>query len=155
MPTPFVFTKTSSIEGLSPIRQVSGVCFDGDGRILLLRQMHEPGKQWNIPGGHPEPGESWEEALKREVYEETTVVLGDCGLIGYQTPTDPEGAPYYQLRYAARIERIDPPAVDPAKGVIHERLFVEPERVMDFIVFPQYREMFAAALEWYQRPRNT
>ena len=26
---------------------------------------------WEIPGGHIEEGESWEEALKREMYEET------------------------------------------------------------------------------------
>ena len=26
---------------------------------------------WEIPGGHIEDGESWEEALKREMYEET------------------------------------------------------------------------------------
>ena len=28
-------------------------------------------KGWEIPGGHIEEGESWEEALKREMYEET------------------------------------------------------------------------------------
>ena len=151
MSTPFVFTKATSPEGLVPIRQVSGVCFDDTGRILLLRQLHEPGKQWNIPGGHPEEGETWEEVLKREVYEETTVVIGACAMIGYQAPIDPKNEPYYQLRYAARVERIDPPAIDPAKGVIHERLFVEPERVMEYIVFPQYREMFAAAVEWFQQ----
>ncbi len=26
---------------------------------------------WEIPGGHIEPGESWQEAAKREMYEET------------------------------------------------------------------------------------
>ena len=28
-------------------------------------------KGWEIPGGHIEPGESWQEAVIREMYEET------------------------------------------------------------------------------------
>ncbi|MBO5096330.1 MAG: NUDIX domain-containing protein [Bacilli bacterium] len=37
---------------------------------LVLAKKKEKGT-WEIPGGHIEPGETWEEALKREMYEET------------------------------------------------------------------------------------
>jgi 8-oxo-dGTP pyrophosphatase MutT (NUDIX family) len=39
-----------------------------EGRVLLLR--NERG-EWDLPGGRPDPGESWPAALVREVAEET------------------------------------------------------------------------------------
>lgn len=43
-----------------------------DGEILLIRRGGEPGAGlWSIPGGNVELGETLEEALKREVREET------------------------------------------------------------------------------------
>ena len=44
-----------------------------DGRVLFLRRSDEgdhPG-EWNFPGGKVEPGESAEDALRRELAEET------------------------------------------------------------------------------------
>lgn len=150
----YIWHDSTSIEGLHPITQVSGVCFDEQGRILLLRQTNEPGKLWNIPGGHPESGESPEQTLAREVYEETTVKIGECALIGYQEVVDDGKSVAYQLRFAARVTQVDPPQIDPAKGTIHKRLFVSPEEVMDYITYPQYREMFASALKWYENNKN-
>lgn len=41
-------------------------------RILLIRRGHEPLKgEWSIPGGMLELGESLEEGVSREVWEET------------------------------------------------------------------------------------
>lgn len=37
---------------------------------LVLAKKKEKGT-WEIPGGHIEEGETWEQALKREMYEET------------------------------------------------------------------------------------
>lgn len=39
---------------------------------------------WDIPGGHLEPGETPEAAMRREVMEEAGAVLGDVQLLGYQ-----------------------------------------------------------------------
>jgi mutator protein MutT len=54
-----------------PIVGVGAVVLDGE-RVLLVRRGREPLKGlWSIPGGAVEVGETREEALSREVREET------------------------------------------------------------------------------------
>ncbi len=53
----------------------------------LLTQHKERG--WEFPGGKAEPGESIEEAARREVYEETGAVLKSLEYIGeYEVSTE-------------------------------------------------------------------
>lgn len=59
----------------SPIPVVS-CAVTHNSRILLLKRAIEPGLgQWAFPAGHVEPGESAEEAIIREVKEETDLEL--------------------------------------------------------------------------------
>ncbi|MCL7387375.1 MAG: NUDIX hydrolase [Thaumarchaeota archaeon] len=47
-----------------------------DHNILLVKRVNEPGKgKWSIPGGAVELGESLKDAVVREVYEETGLVV--------------------------------------------------------------------------------
>lgn len=143
----FRIVPDSDFSGLTPITQASGVCFDEQGRILLLKQE---GKKWNIPGGTPEGSETPEETLRREVYEETTVKLGKCEPIAYQEVREDGILTKYQVRFACLVDSIEPQKIDPPKGKIHQRLFVEPERAMDYIEYPQFKELFELAVGWYQ-----
>jgi 8-oxo-dGTP diphosphatase len=63
-----------------PVVGVGGVIFDGD-LVLLARRNQEPGKGvWTLPGGVVELGETLEEALRREILEETSLIIEIGGL---------------------------------------------------------------------------
>jgi len=58
---------------------VGAVIRDEAGRLLLILRGHEPGiGLWSIPGGRLEPGETDEQAVVREVLEETGLAV-TCG----------------------------------------------------------------------------
>jgi len=62
-----------------PVRQVYGVAFSDDNRIIL---RIEDG-QYKLTGGKPENAETFEETLKWEYIEELNVELEDIHYLGY------------------------------------------------------------------------
>jgi len=58
---------------------VGAIIKDQSGRLLLIRRRNEPGAGlWSVPGGRIEPGETDEQAVVREVLEETSLAV-TCG----------------------------------------------------------------------------
>jgi 8-oxo-dGTP diphosphatase len=62
---------------------VGAVIKDAAGRLLLIRRGHEPGAGlWSLPGGRIEPGETDEQAVAREILEETGLRVACGRLVG-------------------------------------------------------------------------
>ena len=58
---------------------VGAIINDENGRLLLILRGHEPGKGlWSVPGGRIEAGETDQQAVVREVLEETGLEVA-CG----------------------------------------------------------------------------
>jgi len=60
---------------------VKGVLFV-EQRVLLLRNDRD---EWELPGGRPEAGESWPQALRREIEEEANLSV-DVGSLLHEWP---------------------------------------------------------------------
>lgn len=58
---------------------VAGLVINDNGDILLI---NSPRRGWEYPGGMVEPGETFEEALMREIREESGVDVEITGFVG-------------------------------------------------------------------------
>ena len=73
---------------------VDGIVFIEDDEVVLVRRKYPPFKGfWALPGGFVEYGETVEEAVKREILEETSLKVEIISLVGvYSDPNrDPRG----------------------------------------------------------------
>ena len=92
---------------------VGAVVQDGAGRLLLIRRGQEPSRGlWSLPGGRVEPGESLEQAVVREVREETGLVVRAGRPVG--RVQIPAGAVVYDVTDFA-CSLLDP-AAEPVAG---------------------------------------
>jgi ADP-ribose pyrophosphatase YjhB (NUDIX family) len=83
--------------------QALGLCFTHDAQIVLVTWNDV---DWTLPGGTIEPGETLEQTLAREVWEEACARVRACAYIGCQRVEhlDDDRPTYYQTRFWARVE---------------------------------------------------
>lgn len=83
---------------LNPVKYVV-VCTFFEARILLSR--HRERSTWETQGGHIEPGETAEDAARRELYEESGVknakLCPVCDYLGVNPPRQANGTVFLAL----------------------------------------------------------
>ena len=66
-----------------PEPTVGALVFNCEGKVFLM-QSHKWRGKWVLPGGHIELGERMEDALRREVKEETNLDIRDIEFLCFQ-----------------------------------------------------------------------
>ncbi len=88
-----------------------------DGRFLLVEEETPEGVRLNQPAGHLDPGESLQEAVVREVLEETACVFTPTALLGVymsrfvrsaRPGREAEDVTYLRFTYAGTVGSRDP-----------------------------------------------
>ncbi|MFD6692985.1 NUDIX domain-containing protein [Micromonospora aurantiaca] len=91
-----------------PLRCAGALIVDDDGRIFIQRRFPERRlfpNCWDIVGGHLEPGEEIDDALRREVTEETGWALSHVlGLVGEYRYTADDGLTRVETDFLVRVD---------------------------------------------------
>jgi phosphoglycolate phosphatase len=101
-------------DGAYPVATVGALILNQQGEMLLIR-THKWSHRWGIPGGKIKRGETCEEALIREITEETALQLQDIEFVMVQDCIEPEefqrSAHFLLLNYIARCTDAQPQVV--------------------------------------------
>lgn len=91
--------------GQRPVVTVGALIFNRSGQVLMIR-THKWSNRWGIPGGKTKFGETSEEALRREIKEETSLDIDDVRFVLVQdcihSPEFYRDAHFVLLNYTCR-----------------------------------------------------
>lgn len=107
--------------------------FEGDSVLLVERAGNPLRGYWSLPGGVVEVGEKLEEAVKREILEETGLVIEPTAMfeIFERIMRDVEGRPEYHYVLVDYVCRVQSGTLQPATDVSRAEWVTE-QRLSDF-----------------------
>ncbi len=125
-----------------PVAAVGALVANPEGQILLVRRARDPGKgKWGLPGGFVDRDESIEEAMAREVLEETGLqIVRHQYLMSAPNDYNYRGivAPVIDLFYACEVRSLEP--ISLAEDELDDHLWVRPTVAhLDEMAFPSNR----------------
>ena len=129
-----------------PIAAMAGVVCR-EGRVLLgLRRNPPSAGRWSVPGGVQEVGETTQDAVKREVREETGLQVTDLELldVGDVLIRDDEGKVEYHYTIVYYLGRPCGGALRPGDDVREVRWF-SPGEVQDLQLPPRLMDIIREA----------
>lgn len=148
---PFRCEECGFAQFFGPVAAVGALITNPADELLLVRRARSPGKgRWGLPGGFVDRNETIEQALRREVREETQLEVGGCDyLLSHPNDYDYRGivSPVIDLFYTARA--IAPESLTLARDELDFHLWVRPtEEHLDQMAFYSNR---LAVEHWLQR----
>jgi 8-oxo-dGTP pyrophosphatase MutT (NUDIX family) len=111
--------------------------------VLTVRAhtLERHGGQVSLPGGVVDPGETFEQAARREAHEEIGLAIDLPRVLGALTPLDIPVSGFRLHPIVATVN--DPPSLHPATGEVAQILEVDVGRLMD-----------EGAIEWRSMTRD-
>jgi ADP-ribose pyrophosphatase YjhB (NUDIX family) len=128
---PVVYRDVESLTELEGhiVHGVHAYCFCGDELVIVYSDMKG---YWTPPGGGVEPGETVDEAVVREVLEETNMRVLSQRIIGYQDISDPHRITT-QTRSVCIVEPVGPFIADAdPEGDVTEIKLIDPNNIKQY-----------------------
>lgn len=127
----YTWIKEKVPQGLN-VRQVYGVVFSDDGKIILRVDNNK----YKLTGGKPEKNDkNLAETLKREYLEELNIEIEDIYYLGYLL-VEENKENYAQVRMIGKIKEIKETKHDDDNGKIYKRFLANTKNVKKLLDYP-------------------
>jgi len=140
---PFRCRECGFAQFFGPVAAVGALVVDRCGKLLLVKRARDPGKgKWGLPGGFVDRDETAEEAMRREVREETQLEVEQASyLVSYPNQYNYRGevSPVIDLFFTATV--CEGQTVTLEEAELQHHVWADPPGdYLDHMAFPSNRK---------------